>query len=164
MAETKKKYRTNTRKKAPALYVAPENPWRKRKIGCPEEMAALWDEYKFECDTHTTLKSYVDNGMLSNIEVNTPRTYTIKGFCLYIGMTESNFHNVYKKDELYSDVIEMIDMEIELDARGKFEDGSLNAKLAPLWMAHHKGYSAKTETEVKGGVPVVISGEDKLKD
>jgi hypothetical protein len=31
-------------------------------------------------------------------------------------------------------------------------------------MGRHKGYVARQETEVKGGVPVVLSGEDDLKD
>ena len=155
----------NKNKEKERLYIAPENPWRPRKIGSPEEMADLWFKYKADCDSHTSVKSFVDHGMKSDIAVKTPRTYTIMGFCVFAGITQSSFDRTYRVDELYSDVIELMEMETELDARGKFEDGSLNAKLAGLWMGRHKGYSVKNETEIKGGgVPVVISGEEALKD
>ncbi len=155
-----KKTKSNKR----SSLAAPECPWAPRKIGCPEEMLQLWFEYKHECDNHTVIKTFVDHGMKSNVEVNSPRTYTIKGFCLFIGIVESTWQRTYKKDELFSDVVEMIQMECEIDARGKFEDGSINPRLAALWMGQYDGYKAKTETEVKGGVPIVITGEDKLED
>ena len=157
MAEKKKKKQT--------LYVAPEPAWRPRKIGCPEEMIELWQEYKASCDNHTTYKTVVSSiGVVQDVEFRVPRTYTIRGFCLYVGLTESSFERTYKNDELFSDVIELMEMETEIDARGKFEDGTINAKLASLWMGRHKGYSEKTETKIKGGVPVIISGEDALED
>lgn len=155
--------KTNSNKKKSSL-AAKECPWRPRKIGCPEEMAILWGEYKAECDNHTIIKSFVEHGMLKNIEVRAPRTYTIKGFCLYLGINESTWQRTYKDEQLFSDVVEMIRMDCEVDSRGKFEDGILNPRLAPLWMSSYEGYSAKTQTEIKGGVPVVISGEDKLED
>lgn len=154
--------RTKSNKKK--SLAAPECPWAPRKIGCPEEMMNLWFEYKNKCDTHTTTKTFVDHGVKSDVVVNAPRTYTIKGFCLFIGIVESTWQRTYKKDELFSDVVEMIQMECEVDARGKFEDGSINSRLAALWMGQYEGYKAKTETEVKGGVPIVITGEDKLED
>ena len=147
------------------LYIAPEGRGRPRRINGPDEMFELWEEYKADCDSHTTVKTFVSNGIKSDVTVKAPRTYTIMGFCAFIKMTQSSFDKTYRADELYSDVIELMEMETELDARGKFEDGSLNAKLAGLWMGRHKGYSVKNETEIKGGgVPVVISGEDALKD
>ena len=156
--------KTTKSSKKKSTLAAPECPWRPRKIGCPEEMWNEWIAYKAECDKHTVVKTFVDHGMKSNVEVNAPRTYTIKGFCLHLGIAESTWQRTYKDDELFSDVVEMIRIECELDARGKFEDGSLNSRLAPIWMGQYDGYKAKTETEVKGGVPIIITGEDKLED
>ena len=165
MAESKKNSKSN--KKKTSLYVAPEPAHRPRKIGCPEEMQTLWEEYKCDCDNHMVRRSQYDKDTrrVNNILVYAPRTYTIKGFCIFVGITESSFERTYRSDELYSDILELMDMETEIDARGKFEDGSLNAKLAALWMGRHKGYSVKNETKLKGGgIPVVISGEEALKD
>lgn len=159
MAESKKNTKSNgKKKKQTSLYIAPEPAHRPRVIGSPEEMQALWDAYKDKCDSHMAYRSHYnkDTGRVDNVLVCAPRTYTIKGFCIFVGITESSFERTYRSDELYSDILELMDMETEIDARGKFEDGSINAKLAGLWMGRHKGYSLKQETEVKGGVPVVI--------
>ena len=85
--------------------------------------------------------------------------------CPLIGITESSFDATYGEDEDYDEFMEMLRMAAEIDARSKFEDGTLNSKLAALWMGHYDGYSAKTETEAKfsgGGLPIVITGEDDL--
>ena len=153
------------RKKQAVLYVAPERVGRSRKIGSPEEMHALWEEYRADCDSHMKPQSVIGrDGRVTNVLIAAPLTHTITGFCLYIGLTESSFDRTYRNDEDYADLIELIEMDTEIDARSKFEDGSLNAKLAPLWMGRHKGYSVKQETDIRGGVPVVISGESDLED
>ena len=167
MAESKKNTKSDDKKKKQtSLYIAPEPAHRPRKIGCPEEMQTLWEEYKLECDNHMVCRSQYnkDTGRVDNVFMCAPRTYTIKGFCIFVGLTESSFDRTYRSDELYSDILELMDMETEIDARGKFEDGSINAKLAALWMGRHKGYSVKQETEVKSAVPVIISGEEDLRD
>ncbi len=154
----------------PKLYIAPERVGRPRKVSCVEEMWALWDEYCQKCDSHMKTESVITKGLggttVDHVLVAAPLTYTKKGFCLHIGITESSFDETYGEDEDYAEFMELLEMYTEIDARTKFEDGTLNPKLAALWMGRHKGYSTKTETEttISGGIPVVITGEDELED
>lgn len=155
------------KKKQAVLYVAPEvkKNGRPRKISCPEEMWTLWEEYKADCDSHMKPQSVIGrDGSVTTVLVAAPLTHTITGFCLFIGIRESSFDRTYRNDEDYAELIELMEMDTEIDARSKFEDGSLNPKLAGLWMGRHKGYAIKQETDIKGSVPVVISGEDDLED
>lgn len=151
-------------KKRASLFIAAEAVGRPRKIGSPEEMAALWDAYTEFCDNHTKLQTVVIDGGTIEHEIRAPLTYTIEGFCLFVPITQSAFNDTYRRDPDYKELIELIEEMTHIDARSKFEDGSLNPKLAALWMGRHKGYSTKAETEFKGGVPVVLSGEGDLKD
>lgn len=152
------------RRKRTSLFIAAEAVGRPRKIGSPEEMAELWDAYTYMCDNHTRVQTVIVGGRAVECEVRAPLTYTLEGFCLSIPLSQSSFNDTYRRDPDYAELIELIEEMTHIDARSKFEDGSLNPKLAALWMGRHKGYSTKSETEVKGGVPVVISGEDELKD
>lgn len=134
-------------------------------------MYDAWLLYCGDCDNHVkTVRKHVlsggdDGEGEDNVyTVSAPLTHTIKGFCLRVGLTMSAFDSTYRDDPDYADVIELMEMDTEIDARSKFETDELNPKLAPLWMGRHKGYSTKTETEVTGAMPVVISGEDDLKD
>ena len=150
------------------LYVAPEPVGRPRKIGSVDEMWTLWEEYCQKCDNHMKTESVITKGLtgttVDHVLFSAPLTYTKKGFCLHIGITESSFDTTYGEDEDYDEFMEMLRMAAEIDARSKFEDGTLNSKLAAIWMGHYDGYSAKTETEAKfsGGLPIVITGEDDL--
>lgn len=147
------------------LFVAPEAVGHPRKFGSPEEMAAKWEEYTEKCDNHVRWQTMINkDGTTEDIAIRAPLTYTIEGFCLSVPMRVSAFDSTYRNDPEYEDVIAMMDEATHIDARAKFEDGTLNPKLAALWMGRHKGYSAKAETEIKGGVPVVIAGEDALED
>jgi len=159
------------KKQQTALYIAPEpvRMGRPRKIGCVEEMWTLWEEYCRKCDSHMKTESVITKGLtgttVDHVLVAAPLTYTKKGFCLHIGITESSFDATYGEDEDYDEFMEMLRMAAEIDARSKFEDGTLNSKLAAIWMGHYDGYSVKTETEAKfsgGGLPIVITGEDDL--
>lgn len=161
---------SRTAKKKTTLYVAPEKVGRPRRFGSPEEMYDAWLLYCQDCDNHVkTVRKHVEGGEDGEGEdkvytVSAPLTHTIKGFCLHVGLTLSAFDATYREDEDYSEVIELMEMDTEIDARSKFETDELNPKLAPLWMGQHKGYSAKTDTKVVGAMPVVISGEDELRD
>lgn len=84
-----------------------------------------------------------------------PITYTIKGFCAYVGMTEAAFYDLYNKDEKLELVIARMKQDCEIDAREKFENGTIDSRLAGLWMSHY-GYTTKTDTEVKSNVGVTI--------
>ena len=151
-------------RKKTALYIAPESVGRPRKIQSPEHMAELWEKYTAKCDNHTRTQTIISGGEAQDVEIRAPLTYTIEGFCLSVPMSRQTFDNTYRNDPDYAEIIEMMEEMTHIDARSKFEDGSLNPKLAALWMGRHKGYVARQETEVKGGVPVVLSGEDDLKD
>jgi hypothetical protein len=52
--------------------------------------------------------------------------------------------------------------ECEIDAREKFENGTIDSRLAGLWMSNY-GYSTKTDATVEADVGVTIIddlGED----
>ena len=145
------------KKKQVQLFVAPEPVGRPRKIGNPDEMWTEWLAYKFDCDNHMKPQTVLDKaGNARTVLVSAPLTHTIEGFCLFLGITTSSFDRTYRSDEDYKEMIELMELDTHIDARSKFEDGSLNPKLAALWMGRHKGYSTKQETEITGGVPVVI--------
>lgn len=138
---------------------------RQRKIKSPAEMLAKWRAYKESCDNATVRKSIVNyqTGEVLNVEQLAPVTVTIEGFSLYIGMYKQSFHATYVNDEKYDAVIQMIKTECEQDARRKFENGTLNPRLAGLWLSNY-GYTTKTDNNITGAVPVVIGGYDDIKE
>lgn len=124
---------------------------RKRKISSAKAMAEAWEEYKNDCDSRTVPVTAFSNkqGKFITAQVPHPITYTIKGFCRYIGFTEQAFYDTYAKDTKLESVIARMREDCELDAREKFENGTLNPKLAGLWMSNY-GYTVKQETNVSG--------------
>lgn len=142
------------------------------KVGRPmkmtvEEMEECWEAYKERCDNRTVkqTKFMGSVGRFVTDDVPASVTYTIKGFALWIGLSESTFYQIYAGEEHpeFSELISRIRDEVEQDAREKFELGVIPSQLSGLWMSRY-GYSTKSETDVKGGVPVVISGENDLED
>lgn len=120
----------------------------------------LWDsylEYKESCNGKTVLMTAFSQkeGKFVTQEVPHPVTATKKGFCAFLGMTEQNFYAVYKNDPEFELVIARIDLDCEIDAREKFENGTLDSRLAGLWMSHY-GYTQKTDTEVTSKSSVTI--------
>lgn len=128
-----------------------------------EEMKEKWDEYKDACDNNTRKMAKFFQGEYYTSEIPAPITYTIKGFAVYLGMTEQSYYTTYTEDKEFYELVNMIREEVELDARRKFEMGVIPTQLSGLWMGRY-GYTTKTETDIKGGVPVVISGECDLED
>ena len=110
------------KKQQTALYIAPEpvRMGRPRKIGCIEEMWTLWEEYCRKCDNHMKTESVITKGLtgttVDHVLVAAPLTYTKKGFCLHIGITESSFDTTYGEDEDYDEFMEMLRMAAEIDA------------------------------------------------
>jgi hypothetical protein len=90
-------------------------------------------------------------------------TYTIEGFCVFVGIGRQNFYETYGKDEKFQDTVTRIREECEVDARKKFELQIIPSQLAGLWMSNY-GYTTKTDNNVTGALPVIISGEDKLEE
>ena len=90
-------------------------------------------------------------------------TYTIEGFCVFAGISRAAFYEYYGDNPKYVDTVTRMKEECEVDARKKFELQVIPSQLAGLWMSNY-GYTTKTDTNVSGSVPVVISGEDQLED
>lgn len=132
-----------------------------------EEMEECWDAYKERCNNRTVMQTKFMSsvGRFVSEEVPASVTYTIKGFALWIGLSESAFYANYAGDghPEFAELVSRMRDEVEQDAREKFELGVIPSQLSGLWMSRY-GYSTKAETDIKGGMPVVISGENDLED
>lgn len=130
---------------------------RARKFGSAAALEKAWVEFKAYCDNKTVITTAFSpkTGGFVTAEVPHPITYTIKGFCAFVGMTEAAFYDLYDKEEKLELVIARMKQDCEIDAREKFENGTLDSRLAGLWMSHY-GYTQKTDTEVKSNVGVTI--------
>lgn len=140
-------------------------PRHPRKIGSPEEMAALWEEYKKICDEKKVVRTEFSQrlGKFVTQQIPAPVTYTVIGFCSYLDINKSTYYRTYEKDPAYCDIVSLIEQDCERDVREKFENKTIPSQLSALWMSKY-GYSAKQETEVKGAMPVIISGEEDLEE
>lgn len=136
-----------------------------RKIESPEQMEKLWEEYKEICDNKTVKRTEFSQklGEFVTSEIPSPVSYTVLGFCCYLDMGRSRFYDTYKEDDSYRDIVSRIERECEIDVREKFENKTIPSQLSALWMSKY-GYSVKNEQEIKGNIPVVISGEDDLSE
>jgi len=128
-----------------------EGSGRKRRWETPQALLEAWIEYKEYCDTRTVTQTMFSqkDGKFYSQDVPHPITYTVKGFCVYHGMTESNFYMTYADDEEVElkSVIACMKEECEIDARQKFENGTLDSRLAGLWMSNH-GYTTNVDQKV----------------
>lgn len=138
---------------------------RPRKIPTAKQLEERWEEYKYICDNKKVVKTEFSNreSRFVTEEIPAPVSYTILGFCLYLGLARSGWYEYYESDEKYAAVVAKIHQECEKDVREKFETGTIPTSLAALWMSKF-GYSTKTEQDIKGSLPVVIDGSDDLKD
>ena len=127
-----------------------------RKISV-ERMKQKWEEYKKKCDENTVVKTEFSQrtSQFVTAEIPAPITYTLKGFVNFIDLTEAGFYTTYNKDERFKSVIARIKAECEIDARKKFETGTIPTQLSGLWMSNY-GYSTKSENNLTGAVPVAI--------
>ena len=132
---------------------------RPRKIKSRKALEEAWEDFKHKCDHQIVLthefsaknSEFVSDHLMRCI------TYTIEGFCMYIGLSRSAFYATYGDDEKYSDIVTRMKEECEVDARRKFELQMIPSQLAGLWMSKH-GYTTKTDTKanVTGTQQVVI--------
>lgn len=136
---------------------------RARKFGSAIALEKAWEEYKEYCNSKTVVTTAFSpkTGCFVTQEVPHPITYTIKGFCAYVGMTDTAFYLLYDKEEKLASVIARMKLDCEIDAREKFENGTIDSRLAGLWMSNY-GYATKTDSEVKSNVGVTIV--DDLRD
>lgn len=154
------------------LMLVPLSPERKvivmgrpRRFGSVRQLEDAWESYKAYCDNQTVLTHDFSskNSEFVSAELKRSITYTIEGFCVFAKIGRSNFYAQYAENPKYHDMVTRMREECEIDARKKFELQVVPSQLAGLWMSHY-GYSTKTDTNVSGAVPVVISGEDALED
>lgn len=138
---------------------------RPRRFKSVKALEEAWEAYKAYCDNQMVLTHDFSskNSEFVSKELKRSITYTIEGFCVYAKISRSSFYEIYEKDERFSDTVTRMKEECEVDARSKFELGVIPSQLAGLWMSNY-GYSTKTDTNVSGSVPVVISGDDELED
>lgn len=122
---------------------------------------AIWDkflEYKETCNSKTVTRTEFSQreSRFVTAVIPAPISCTVKGFCNYVGMTEQNFYQTYANRKGIELVIARIKDECEMDVREKFENGTINSRLAGLWMSHY-GYTTKSESkeEVKNSVVIV---------
>lgn len=152
------------------LFVA-QDVGRPRKF-TPDEIEKRWEKYKAKCDNNvkkrqvTTTTTDADGKKVKETTVSdvlAPLTYTIDGFCLFLPLSRRLWAD-YREDEDYADICERIEDECKDNVRGRFEDGTLNTRLAGIWLGRYPEYRTQQETKISGGVPVVISGEGDLSD
>ena len=128
---------------------------RGRKIKSACEMETKWAEYKAWCDNQEVLTHNFSssNGMYVSEKLKRSITYTIEGFCVWLGIARSNFYETYEGDDRFRDIVTRVREECEVDARRKFELQIIPDRLAPLWMSKY-GYSNKTESTGDNGKAV----------
>ena len=125
----------------------------KRKIESPEQMEQLWEKYKEYCDNYQVTQTEFSGKESRFVEgtVKKPITYTIEGFCVYIGLARSKFYETYADSEEYRDIVTRMRDESEADVRQKFETGTIPTQLSALWMSKF-GYATKQQTDVNASM------------
>lgn len=135
---------------------------RPLKIKTPEEMEQLWGDYKHECDNQSVLSHEFSskNCEFVSAELKRSITYTVEGFCVFLGIARSKFYETYANKKRYGDIVTRIREECEADARRKFELQMIPSQLAGLWMSKY-GYTTKVDNNLSGGLD---SEKTKLDD
>lgn len=125
---------------------------RPRKIRSPKALEIKWEEYKNKCNNRVVLTHDFSskNSEFVSAELRRPVTYTVEGFCVFLGISRQAFYDTYTEDERFLDIVTRIREECEIDAREKFELGVIPSQLAGLWMSKY-GYTTKQDViaEVK---------------
>lgn len=124
---------------------------RPRKFTSVKQLEELWKEYKDFCNNQTVLTHDFSskNSEFVSAELKRSITFTIEGFCVYIGIARSKFYETYGEDKMFGDIVTRIREECEFDARKKFELQVIPSQLAGLWMSKY-GYTTKVENNVSG--------------
>nr|DAG28811.1 MAG TPA: DNA packaging protein gp3 [Bacteriophage sp.] len=127
---------------------------RPRKISSPEEMENLWEEYKRYCDNIEVNQTQFSGkeSTFVTAKVKKSISYTLEGFCVYIGIARSKFYQTYDNDPDYGDIVTRIREESENDVRKKFETGCIPSQLSGLWMSRYDGYNQKQQIDVNATI------------
>ena len=125
---------------------------RPRKFRSPKALETKWEEYKNKCNNRVVLTHDFSskNSEFVSAELRRSVTYTVEGFCVFLGISRQAFYDTYTEDERFLDIVTRIREECEIDAREKFELGMIPSQLAGLWMSKY-GYTTKQDViaEVK---------------
>lgn len=126
---------------------------RTLKISSKKRMEELWEEYKNECNNQMVLTHDFSskNSEFVSKELRRSVTYTIEGFCVFVGISRQAFYETYAKNDKYVDIVTRMREECEIDARKKFELQVIPSQLAGLWMSKY-GYSTKQDTNVSASL------------
>lgn len=126
---------------------------RTLKISSKKRMEELWEEYKNECNNQMVLTHDFSskNSEFVSKELRRSVTYTIEGFCVFVGISRQAFYKTYAENEKYVDIVTRMREECEIDARKKFELQVIPSQLAGLWMSKY-GYSTKQDTNVSASL------------
>lgn len=122
---------------------------RPRKFGSVKALLDAWEKYKEECNNKMVLTHDFSskNSEFVSKKLKRSVTYTIEGFCVYVGISRAAFYERYANNEKFADTVTRMREECEIDAREKFELGVVPSQLAGLWMSNY-GYSTKADTDV----------------
>lgn len=122
---------------------------RPRKFNSAKQLDEAWEEYKAHCDNRMVLAHdfSAKNSEFVSAELKRSVTYTIEGFCVFVGISRTAFYKRYAENEKFVDMVTRMREECEIDAREKFELGIIPSQLAGLWMSHY-GYSTKVQGDV----------------
>ncbi len=136
---------------------------RQRKFS-KEELSQKWEEYKEWCDNQMVMVHdfSAKNSEFVSAELRKSITYTIEGFCAWLGLPRATFYASYRDCRRYIDIVTRMREECEVDARRKFETGMIPTQLAGLWMSKH-GYTTKTDTEISADEDSVHSFLNAIK-
>lgn len=142
---------------------------RPRKIKTTRELEEKWEEFKQYCDNKTAVchEFSAKNAEFITVELKKPITYTIEGFCVYVGISRQSFFDYYTNEAKFADIVIRMKEECELDARAKFEQGTIPTQLSGLWMSKY-GYTTRQDATIserkEGQLADLIEGlkEDDL--
>lgn len=141
---------------------------RPRKIKSVKALEDAWEEYKQDCDNQSVLTHEFSsrNSEFVSKKLKRSVTYTIEGFCIFIGISRQAFYKNYGDNEKFVDTVTRMREECEIDARKKFELQIIPSQLAGLWMSNY-GYTTKAEESINGDMDLNITvdyGDDKEAD
>lgn len=136
---------------------------RPRKFRSAKALEEAWEAYKEHCNNRNVLTHdfSAKNSEFVSKELKRSVSYTIEGFCVFVGIPRQSFYATYADNEKYCDIVTRMREECEIDAREKFELGIIPSQLAGLWMSKY-GYTTKTDTNLTGNLELEKSKLDDL--
>ena len=134
-----------------------------RKFRSPKQLEEAWKNYKADCDNRFVMVHEFSsrNSEFVSAELKRTVTYTIEGFCRWVGLPRQDFYSTYDSDERYRDIVTRIREECEVDAREKFELGEIPPQLAGLWMSKY-GYTTRQDANISGSLETEKNKLDDL--